>query len=215
MKARLALRTGTDNQQATLNEWDCLPKETAVAYEAFMVYCDQEANRSLSYVAGLLNRTLATVERWSLRWNWVQRCHAFDLAQEERNHEDDRRARRSMRRRQAEAGRLLQDVANLGISELQQKVDQNLPIKLTPPEIVGFIRIGAALERRARGEEVPDRPFTKIEVIFAHGDQPYLSPASKSSRPAIAGENETDKFHQSRSGDPQLNDIERIPNGRR
>src|ERR1700680_2325204 len=89
--AELALRTGTHSQQVPLNEWDRLPEETAIAYEAFLVYRDQEASRRLSDVATLLNDTLATVTRWSTRWNWEARCHAFYIARDWRESKDSTR----------------------------------------------------------------------------------------------------------------------------
>ena len=178
--------TRKQNQLIALNEWDRLPKETAVAYEAFMAYCNQEASRSLSDVSVLLNRRLATVERWSLRWNWVQRCRAFDIHQLEREQADARRERRGMRRRQAEAGRMMLAVGEAALLELQGKVEQGTT-KLTPQDIVSLMRTGSVLERRARGEDTPDRSFTKIEVIFADGNEKKLANARLLASPAYGG----------------------------
>jgi|ERR1700680_1048549 len=179
--AELALRTGTHSQQVPLNEWDRLPEETAIAYEAFLVYRDQEASRRLSDVATLLNDTLATVTRWSTRWNWQERCRAFDIDRDERESEDAHRERQAMRRRQINVGRMMQEVANIGISELEQKVEQKLSLGLSANEITTMIRVGAELERKSRGEDLSSRQYAEIRVIFGNVDDPKSKPPAKQS----------------------------------
>ncbi len=119
--------TRKQNQLIALNDWDCLPKETAVAYEAFMAYCAQGASRSLSDVSAVLNRSLATVERWSSRWNWRQRCLAFGVEQTEQDSLDEHRERQAMRRRQSEAGRMMQAVGTRHCSNSNKKSSKGRP----------------------------------------------------------------------------------------
>ena len=172
VRAELAPRTGTHSQQVSLNQWDRLPQETAVAYEAFLSYCDQGGSRSLPDVSVLLNRRLATIKRWSTRWNWQERCRAFDIDQLERDSQDEHRERQAMRRRQIKVGQLLQTVADIGIEQLQQRAEKKGSLGLSPNEIIGMIRVGAELERNSRGEDLPVRQHAEIQVIFGNADDP-------------------------------------------
>src|ERR1700680_324453 len=179
VNSELTLGTKPGQAQAIVSEWDRLPKEPRRAYEAFPLYRDHQGPRCLDVVAGMLSCPLSRLTSWSTRWNWQERCRAFDIDQNEREQADVRRERRGMRRRQSEAARLMLAVGDAALLELQGKVEQG-KTKLTPQDIVSLMRTGSVLERRARGEGVPERPdrsFTKIEVFF--GDRAETKPRSE------------------------------------
>jgi hypothetical protein len=143
----------------------------------------------------VLNHSLATVTRWSTRWNRQERCRAFDIAQNERESEDAHRERQAMRRRQIKLGRMMQEVANIGIGELEQKVEQKLSLGLSANEIIGMIRVGAELERESRGENPLSRQHAEIRVIFGNVDEPKAMARPASSPPAeISTRNGNDEF---------------------
>lgn len=53
-------------------------KESAKAYAASRLYCEQGPERSLARVAREWAKPLSLINRWSSRWRWVARARAFD-----------------------------------------------------------------------------------------------------------------------------------------
>lgn len=64
-----------------MNAWDRRDKEGARAYEAFRVYCEMGAARSLASVAKKLSKSETLIARWSGQHDWVARVIAYDEAQ--------------------------------------------------------------------------------------------------------------------------------------
>ncbi|HUW09215.1 MAG TPA: hypothetical protein VM537_05760 [Anaerolineae bacterium] len=58
--------------------WERRKGEGRKAYDAFCSYRDQEDARSLAAVGKVLGKSDALMERWSVRWGWVERAHAWD-----------------------------------------------------------------------------------------------------------------------------------------
>jgi hypothetical protein len=66
--------------------WDRRPKESVAAYRAFLVYRDQGLDRSLTAVKAVYAQRPTKesgarrpdLERWSSRYQWVERCRAWD-----------------------------------------------------------------------------------------------------------------------------------------
>lgn len=54
------------------------PGETARAFEAFCVYREGGAARSLVGTAQKLAKNSTTIKEWSAKWAWVERAAAFD-----------------------------------------------------------------------------------------------------------------------------------------
>lgn len=87
--------------------WEQQPRESAKAYDAFLLYRDLGAERSLAAVGQRLGKSKAICERWSARWSWVRRCAAYDthlvrLADEARGRALEEEAVKWARRREAE-----------------------------------------------------------------------------------------------------------------
>lgn len=55
-----------------------LPTETTKAYEAFSVYRDMGPQRSHEKVSQVLGKSIALMNRWSRRYNWVERVAQAD-----------------------------------------------------------------------------------------------------------------------------------------
>lgn len=53
--------------------------ETMTAYAAFTEYRDMGSERSLDAVRRKLGKSQALMERWSSRWQWVERAKAYDM----------------------------------------------------------------------------------------------------------------------------------------
>ena len=62
------------------------PKESAKAFAAFAIYLNLGVERSLAAVGRRLGKSVALLERWSVRWRWGERAkaHAAHLAMVER-----------------------------------------------------------------------------------------------------------------------------------
>jgi hypothetical protein len=67
--------------------WNRMPRETARAHEAAGLYFKMRANRSLAAVSKRLGKNVSLMERWSTRWDWVNRATAYDdhVARDEQN----------------------------------------------------------------------------------------------------------------------------------
>jgi hypothetical protein len=82
--------------------WDKQPRETSKAFDAFRIYRDLGANRSLPKVAQTLSKSLPQIKEWSARWNWVARASDWDAEQDRIDREKQREARnRVIERHQA------------------------------------------------------------------------------------------------------------------
>lgn len=63
---------------AELDPWDRQPGETSKAYEAFSIYRDMGANRTVRSVAEHLSKSGTLIAGWSGKHDWVARAAAFD-----------------------------------------------------------------------------------------------------------------------------------------
>lgn len=60
--------------------WTRQPGESNVAYEAFRSYMDK---RRMQSVCDELGKHMSQISRWSVEWQWVERCRAYDVFLEE------------------------------------------------------------------------------------------------------------------------------------
>lgn len=63
---------------AELDPWDRQPGETSKAYEAFSIYRDMGAQRTVRGTAEHLNKSLQLIAGWSGKNDWVARAAAWD-----------------------------------------------------------------------------------------------------------------------------------------
>lgn len=143
--------------------WDRLDGETAKAFSAFQKYLNLAERRTLAKVAEMSHCSNQNIERWSRRWCWVNRVQAFDVIEEEKTREQLCRDRMAMRRRQIQIGMAMQTVAVAGLREWQERIEQKLPLNLSPEQIAQLVKVGSELERLGHGEE-KDHRYTRIIV---------------------------------------------------
>lgn len=143
--------------------WDRQHGETSKAYSAFVKYRDQAEKRSYTSVAKELACSLPNILRWARRWNWENRAADFDIHQDEGHRAELARGRLAMRRRHLQIAMAMQEIAVVGLRELQAKVQQRLPLNLTTDEVRTMMQTAAKLENDALGKEKESR-YTKIEV---------------------------------------------------
>lgn len=72
--------------------WERLDTDTDKSFEAFCIYRDMGANRSLRKVAEKLSKSETIINRWSMNHNWQERVTAFDT------HQDSLRQERNLER---------------------------------------------------------------------------------------------------------------------
>ena len=79
--------------------WERQNDESGKAYEAFGVYRDMGAARTVSAVARQLRKSRALIDRWKRQWNWEERARAYDRELERAAYEEAVKAMREMSRR--------------------------------------------------------------------------------------------------------------------
>ena len=125
--------------------WDRQPDETARAFEAFVVYRDLGANRSIRKTGEKLSKNCTTLAEWSSKYDWVKRAAAWDA-------EQDRIARNEMLAEMA-ATRKRQRKQAQRMQEKGMELLENIAIgdaKLS--EVVSLLKVGMEQERVAIGD---------------------------------------------------------------
>ena len=174
-------------RRGTRQIWEQLPAESPKAFFAFRLYRDLMEKRTLAKVAETLGCSSTNVERWSRRWNWVNRCYEFDLVQEEEFRKQTARDRIAHHRRQVQIGQAAQSVAVAGLRELQRKVEMQLPLNLAPSEVAALLKLGDELETRGLGDEKGKAHYTRIIVRF--GEHQYEDEqGEEAGQPVLEGE---------------------------
>jgi hypothetical protein len=97
-----------------------------------------------------LSCSRTSLRRWALRWQWDSRARAWEVYEGERARDREAIERIEMRQRHAKLGMMMQEVAGYALAELAKKADQKR-LKLTPLEWARLIKVGARLEKAARG----------------------------------------------------------------
>ncbi|CAB4912179.1 unannotated protein [freshwater metagenome] len=155
--------------------WERQPDETTKAYEAFAMYRDQGARRSVRAVARESNKHVTLIGRWSSAHHWVERAAAFDADTQRQEIEAWQKQRRDSARRRAKLGQALQDKAAARL----QTIDLDV---INATQVAQLAREGARLEREAFGE--PDR----LEITGADGGPIEHAALSAEERRARAAE---------------------------
>jgi hypothetical protein len=87
MGSRLVFKNGNivGDSMADNPIWKRLPSDTDKSFEAFCIYRDMGATRSLKMVAEKLSKSDTIINRWSREHNWVNRVAAYDASLDEKN----------------------------------------------------------------------------------------------------------------------------------
>lgn len=125
--------------------WERQPGETARAFEAFVVYRDMGASRSLKKAGQNLNKAITTLAEWSSKYDWVKRVAAWDAEQDRIARNEmiaemtaTRKKQRKQAQRMQEKGMELLESISLGDAKLS--------------EIVSLLKAGMEQERIAIGD---------------------------------------------------------------
>ena len=123
------------------------PGESAKAFEAFAIYRDMGAERSLRKLTQQLHKNLTTIRDWSVKWNWQERVRAYDRDLDRQAHAQAVREVRSMTNRHIRIAmqlqaRALQALEQLDVTTLSPKMQLAFLAKAT--EIERMNRLSAA-----------------------------------------------------------------------
>lgn len=127
--------------------WERQPGEGEEAYEAFSLYYKAGLKRSLRKTAESLGKNRALLERWSRRWNWVERAREYDNALVREEYQSTVDSIKKMNKQQASIGLMLQQKGLEALKKLNIS-------KMDAKELLQFLIQGSNIERRARLSDV-------------------------------------------------------------
>jgi hypothetical protein len=169
--------------------WERWPNESSPAFEAFTMYREMGAQRSLVRVGRECGKNVRLMERWSIRWRWQERAAAWDHHEARLINERILNGTAEMRQRLVNQALALQVRAH---SRLLRMSDAEIA-GLSAYEICLLLKTGADIETKARdidpsqmgfdpglGPPVFEiqviRPgFDKIGVQLPDGGKGYIS----------------------------------------
>ena len=138
-----------------MEEWDFREDlgETERAYHYFCLYRDMDlplgmnARRSLRKAAEMSQLSIVSVNAYSRKYKWVERCKAYDLYREK------------LRRRlhEEELDKMYANHAKIGgsiIAKAMKKLLQTSDDMLTMNDVTKLLEIGIKTERISRGETI-------------------------------------------------------------
>lgn len=148
--------------------WRQQPKETDVAYGAFVIYRDMPVNeRSAVRVGSEYGRNMRLIERWQSQWFWVERARAYAAHLDEQHRKGQLLERAKMSERQAAEAQVIQRVlfapARALAVKLADLIDREALDALTLEQLYALTMVTARLwpavaraEREARGAPLPE-----------------------------------------------------------
>ena len=154
--------------------WERQPDESELMYARFRVYLEMGRTRTLTRAAEILTSTGDSanlhgvyVRELSAKFRWVERCGAYDRDQDRLERESLIEQRRDMIRRHRATANDLTAKAKDALKSLKTE-------KLTPLDIVRFLRLAAVVEATALG-----MPFETVAVTGPGGGALVLDDLSQ------------------------------------
>ncbi len=131
--------------QNDLKLWDKQPGESEPAYAAFEAYLKMKTDggfRNVSALARTLSKSRQLLDGWKQKWNWQERCDAWDrdLLEKERKSALDERKKTAKNHRTIAIA--LQSKA---LTALKKAETDGWELK----DIISALRLGTEIEKRA------------------------------------------------------------------
>jgi hypothetical protein len=143
------------------------PDESAKAYQAFEVYRDMGADRTLERLGRHYGKTTGAMELWSARYDWQARVRAFDEAAAAKAADRALEDAATVRARQAQHAKAIQLRA-------MQKIAAMDPGDMSMAEATRAWQVGAEAERKALGipekVEVTGDDGGPLRILFGYDD---------------------------------------------
>ena len=131
----------------TERPWEQQKGESAQAFEAFFLYLEMGADRSIRAVSQELGKSKTLIDRWSRTHNWVERCRAWD---NHIQHEAKKAAItevRNMTKRHVTMAQQIQNAAMLALKEMGSDM-------VNPKNFAAIVKLATELERQNLEAEV-------------------------------------------------------------
>lgn len=128
--------------------------ESSEAFQAFACYRDMGTGRSHVAVAQELGKSDQLISRWSRKFHWVKRVHAWDAELDRRKRIVDLKQIEVMRRRQIKTALAMQDLGNIELWRLLKRAKEAKTKDgvVDATTIIKLLEKGTTLERLNRGE---------------------------------------------------------------
>ena len=127
-----------------LRPWERQDGETEKAFSAFKAYLEME-DRNICQLAKRLSKSRQLVDKWKQKYNWQERCIAWDKSLQEIEYKTAVRERKKMAKRHIAIAMSMQAKA----VEALKKIDVS---KLNAGEIIRLFDTAVKIERLSRGE---------------------------------------------------------------
>lgn len=127
-----------------LRPWERQDGETEKAFSAFKAYLEME-DRNVTSLAKRLSKTRQLLVGWKQKYNWQERCIAWDKSLQEIEYKTAVKERKKMAKRHIAIAMSMQAKA----VEALKKIDVS---KLNAGEIIRLFDTAVKIERLSRGE---------------------------------------------------------------
>lgn len=144
--------------------WDRQTSESSKAFASFCQYRNAHPlQRSVARVGQQLGKSVTLLERWSTRFQWVQRAAAFDR-------EEDRLSQARRVRDIEEMNQRHAEIAATALGKVAERLGSLDANSLRPNELARLLEIASRAERMARGV-LPDEAVVHQRVSTLNADQ--------------------------------------------
>ena len=123
--------------------WERRKGESAQAFEAFSIYLEMGAERSLRAVCQKCTKSIPLIKRWSATHKWVERAADYDAELHRKAYAAAVRRNRKMIDRNIRTALQMQEKALLALEELD-------PADLSPRDMLTMLRDAMKLEWESR-----------------------------------------------------------------
>lgn len=127
-----------------LRPWERQDDETEKAFSAFKAYLEMD-DRNITELARRLSKSRQLIDKWKQKYNWQERCIAWDKSLQEIEYKTTVKERKKMAKRHIAIAMSMQAKA----VEALKQIDVS---KLTPGEIIRLFDTSVKIERLSRGE---------------------------------------------------------------
>jgi hypothetical protein len=155
---------GGDREMAKSYSWERREGESAIAYGAFVLYCEMGASRSYVGLAGRLKKPVRRIRLWGSQYSWRKRALAFDSF-------CDGVTLKLRLREAARIGRLQARKAGRHTRRIVRELMSIDPRKMSVLEAIALLELSIRIERDAleigtgREDETPLTPEKSPEWL--------------------------------------------------